>query len=155
MDLLGTYLNDHLAGATGGLELARRARDSNEGNEYGELLSELADELAEDREGLKALISELGYRHDHVKVAGGWLGEKAGRLKPNGALLSYSPLSRVVELEGLTVGVTGKRSMWLNLQAAGVKPKSVDLAGLEAQANSQLERLEPLRKRAAAEAFGS
>jgi hypothetical protein len=40
--LLGIYLNDHLAGATIGLELSRRARGSNEGNEYGEVLERTA-----------------------------------------------------------------------------------------------------------------
>jgi hypothetical protein len=30
-DLLGIYLNDHLAGATGGLELARRVAGSHRG----------------------------------------------------------------------------------------------------------------------------
>ena len=32
--LLSIYLNDHLAGATGGLELARRARGANEGTPW-------------------------------------------------------------------------------------------------------------------------
>lgn len=154
MELLATYLNDHLAGATGGLELARRARGSNEGNEYGKLLDELVPELEEERSGLIDLIEELGYRRDHLKVAGGWVGEKFGRLKPNGSLISYSPLSRLIELEGLTMGVAGKRSMWVNLQAAGLHPAAVDLAALEGRANSQLERLEALRRQAAAEAFG-
>ena len=36
--LLGIYLNDHLAGSTVGLELSRRAREANKGNEYGDVL---------------------------------------------------------------------------------------------------------------------
>lgn len=34
--------------------------------------------------------------------------EKLGRLKPNGQLHGYSPLSRVIELEGLYLGISGK-----------------------------------------------
>lgn len=149
MDKLGTYLNDHLGGATGGLELARRARASNKDNEFGELLEDLVDELEEERDGLISMIKEMGYRRDRLKVAGGWLGEKFARLKPNDSVFSYSPLSRLIELEGLTVGVAGKRSMWINLQAAGVRTDAIDFVALKAQADSQLARLEPLRKKAA------
>ena len=42
--------------------------------------------------------------------------EKAGRLKMNGELFEYSPLSRLVEFEGLTLGVTGKLSLWKVLE---------------------------------------
>jgi hypothetical protein len=80
-----------------------------------------------------------------------------GRLKPNGRLLSYSPLSRVVELEGLTLGVTGKLGMWRALeQQQPEKPAlaEFDLAELIARAGQQLEGLEVHRMRAAKEAFG-
>ena len=40
-------------------------------------------------------------------MVAGWVAEKAGRLKLNGSLLTYSPLSRLVELEGLSLGVEG------------------------------------------------
>ena len=42
--LLAIYLNDHLAGATAGLELARRALQENGENDYGRFLATLADE---------------------------------------------------------------------------------------------------------------
>ena len=40
--LLAIYLNDHWAGATGGLELAKRTAGANEGTEYGPPLERLA-----------------------------------------------------------------------------------------------------------------
>jgi hypothetical protein len=43
--------------------------------------------------------------------------EIASRLKANGRLIGYSPLSRVLELEGLIMGITGKLEMWRSLQA--------------------------------------
>jgi hypothetical protein len=154
MAKLGIYLNDHLAGATLGLDLARRARSSNEGNAYGEELATLAREIEEDRDSLLKLMEELDVPRDQLKIASAWVAEKVGRLKLNGSLFSYSPLSRLVELEGLSLGVTGKLSLWENLKAAtpgGVS--SVDLDALIERAQSQLGRLEDLRKRAAAEAF--
>jgi hypothetical protein len=153
---LATYLNDHLGGATGGLELARRAASSNEDSEYGAELKALAAEIEEDRNALRALMDELGVGEDRLKVTAGWVGEKLGRLKPNGALLSYSPLSRLIEIEGLYLGVTGKLSLWTNLEAVhGTPVGGVDVAEYAERARSQRERLTDLRRRAAAEALSA
>src|SRR5215213_8693100 len=99
-ELLPIYLNDHLAGATAGTELARRAAGSNEGTEYGEFLAKLADDIDADKRQLEAIMDRLGVKQDRAKIGVAWIGEKAGRLKPNGRLTSYSPLSRLIELEG-------------------------------------------------------
>ncbi len=53
-------------------------------------------------------MEKLQVKRDHLKVLAGWVAEKLGRLKPNGQLLGYSPLSRLVELEALALGITGK-----------------------------------------------
>jgi hypothetical protein len=109
---LATYLNDHLLGATAGCELVRRAARENEGSELGSFLSQLAREIEADRDALKAIMGELDVKVDHLKVAVGWTAEKFGRLKPNAQLRGYSPLSPLVELEGLSIGVQGKLAMW-------------------------------------------
>ena len=134
--MLRTYLQDHHAGATVGGELARRAAGSNSESEYGPELEAIAGEIAEDREILERVMELLEVKPNPLKDAAGWTAEKFGRLKPNNSILSYSPLSRVVELEGLVIGVTGKLALWQSLRTA---------LG---------ERLEALRERAAAEAFG-
>jgi hypothetical protein len=155
--LLSIYLNDHLAGATAGRDLARRAAGSNRHSSYGPFLSQVAIEIDEDRDTLLALMRALGVGVDRLKVIGGWTLEKLGRLKPNGRLFSYSPLSRLVELEGLTLGVTGKLSMWLALQEMRSEYPALadfDLDGLVARARRQVEGLESNRRRAAAEALG-
>ena len=41
-------------------------------------------------------------------LRGAWTAEELERLKLNGQLAGYSPLSRLVELEGLAVGIEGK-----------------------------------------------
>jgi hypothetical protein len=112
---LGIYLNDHLAGSTAGLELAKRAAGENEGGELGAFLAELREEIAEDRATLEKIMDELGVGRDQVKVVAAWVGEKAGRLKLNGHLTGYSPLSPLVELEALSLGIEGKRLMWVAL----------------------------------------
>ena len=48
--MLRTYLQDHHAGSTAGLELARRAAGSNSESDYGPELSRIADEIEADRE---------------------------------------------------------------------------------------------------------
>src|SRR5437763_6045555 len=91
--LLGIYLNDHLAGAAGGLELFRRALASHRRTAAEPVLERLAQEVEEDREALLRIMTTLELPVRQYKVAAGWLAEKAGRAKPNGRLLSRSPLS--------------------------------------------------------------
>jgi hypothetical protein len=136
---LATYLNDHLGGATAGGELVRRAARENEGSELGGFLSELAAQIEADRDSLEAIMGELGVKPDRAKVAAGWAAEKVGRLKPNAQLRGYSPLSPLVELEGLLVGIQGKLGMWRALTeiADAVGLDRARLQELAARAESQ------------------
>ena len=147
---LGIYLNDHLAGSTAGVELIKRAAREHASAELGVFLRTLASELEEDREALRTLMRELGVREQRAKVALGWTAEKLGRLKLNGHVLSRSPLTPLVELEGLALGVFGKRQMWLALAEL---PLGDDVRGrcrqLAERAQHQLDRLEEHRLRAA------
>jgi hypothetical protein len=154
LKLLGIYLNDHLGGSTLGVELSRRAASSNEGTELGAFLERLAGEIEEDRDTLKAIMDRLGVKEDKLKVAAGWAGEKAGRLKPNASLFSYSPLSRLVELEGLALGVEGKRSLWQVLAELD-QPQlaEFDFEKLIERARSQRDELQERRLAAALDAF--
>ena len=154
-DYLKIYLEDHYAGSTAGLELARRTAGANKGTPYGDVLEEVARDIDEDREALRAIMATLGVGPDRFKVAGAWAGEKAGRLKLNGHLTGYSPQSRVVELEGLVVGVTGKRCLWNALRHIAPLEPRLDMEQLDRlveRANRQLEVLEELRLKAVSEA---
>jgi hypothetical protein len=148
---LAVYLNDHLAGATAGHELAKRAASSNEGTEYGDYLAEVEHEIAEDRAALIRLMERFEIKQDRVKTTGAYIGEKLGRLKPNAHLTSYSPLSRVVELEFLKLGVAGKGSLWralLEVEAEDDRLDRDELTALAERADAQREALERLRLKA-------
>jgi hypothetical protein len=148
-NLLGIYLNDHLAGSVGGVEMARRARGANEGTEFGPPLARLCAEIESDRETLEAVMEELGVSRSRWKPALGWLGEKLGRAKPNGQLRGYSPLSRVVELEVLIIGITGKLRLWRLLAELVGEDCATDFEALAARAEKQRDAVEELQVRAA------
>jgi hypothetical protein len=148
-ELLAIYLNDHLAGSIGGVETARRARGSNEGTEFGAPLAALCEEIESDRETLEAVMKELGVARSRIKPAIGWLGEKVGRLKPNGQLRGYSPLSRVVELELLLLGISGKLRLWALLDELVGARSVADFPSLAARAEAQRATVEDLQVKAA------
>jgi hypothetical protein len=143
-DLLAIYLQDHLAGSTLGVELARRAANQNAGTPLGTTLETLSRDISSDRHALRAIMSSLQVAPDRLKNLAAWSAEKAGRLKLNGRITSHSPLSPLVELEGLITGVNGKRALWRALRrlaAVDTRLDSVQLDELIARADRQLETL--------------
>ena len=153
--LLSIYLNDHLAGATVGVELARRAAGSNRGDErFGPALARISAEIEADRATLEAAMEALEIPRDRLKPAVAWVAERLGRLKPNGQIRGYSPLSRVIELEGLYIGIGGKARLWKALDAT-VAPRlrGLDLAALGERADRQRTEVEALQEAAAKIAF--
>lgn len=149
---LAIYLNDHLAGSMVGLQLSRRASASNEGTDLGRALAELGDEIEAEQAILRRLMARFDIAESRLKPAGAWLAEKLGRLKLNG----YSPLSRVVELEGLCTGVTGKMLLWKAMERTfGSDLPGFDFAALAERADAQRQRLEAHRLDAAERAFST
>ena len=152
--LLRTYLQDHHAAAGAGVALARRARDANRAGPFGRELARLADEIAADRETLERVMDELGVPASRAKDGLAVAAERVARLKPNGRVRSYSPLSRVLELEALVSGITAKAALWRSLEVTlGGRVGGVDLRALHAAALDQARRAEELRVEAARIAF--
>jgi hypothetical protein len=158
-DLLGVYLNDHLAGSTAGIELARRMAASAEpGTESAAALSRLATEITEDRSSLLKTMGRLQVPVRGYKVFAAWAGEKAGRLKLNGHLMTRSPLSDLDETEILYLGVEGKAAMWRTLRALAEREDRLDAGHLDellARAHRQSDMLETLRTSVAERTFSS
>jgi hypothetical protein len=153
---LSIYLSDHRAGSAAGLALARRAAAGNRGNEFGAVLSRIAAEIEQDIRSLDDLMDRLGASRDRIKETAAWSAEKVGRLKLNGQVLGYSPLSRLVELEGIALGVTGKLALWRAVrEVLSDDPRLIDfdLERLIHRAEEQRDKLEECRLRAARLAF--
>ena len=147
VSMLGIYLNDHLAGATAGTELAHRTARSYGDEQDGGPLRRLATEIAQDRAALLDMAA-LGIKVRRYKVGAAWIGEKAGRLKFNGRLLARSPLSNLEELEMLRLGVEGKAAGWRTLRTLADTDTRLDPGGLDeliSRARRQADRLEDLR----------
>jgi hypothetical protein len=156
--LLSIYLNDHLAGATGGVELARRVAVSYPVPGQQAALERLAADIVQDRQTLLDLMAALGTPVRRYKVGVAWAAEKAGRLKLNGSLLTRSPLSNLEELEMLRLGVEGKAAGWRTLRELAkadgrLTPGTLD--ELIARARQQASVLEELRVQAAAQLVGA
>ena len=146
-DDLSVYLNDHLAGATAGVNLA-----------HGAVGDEIAAEIEEDRGALIEVMDHLRVRQDPAKVALGWAAMQAARLRFAAELLGHAPVSRLEQIEALALGVEGKLALWQALRHThGSDPRleGIDFEDLIARARSQRRRLERLRMRAADEAFVS
>lgn len=153
---LGIYLNDHLAGATAGAELARRVTRSHQDPKNHKRLSRLANDIAADRQELLQLMRDAGVPVHGYKIIGGWLAEKAGRLKPNANLLARSPLSDLIELEALYLGIQGKAAGWRALLGATANDGLLDRERLRVlldRASDQLAVVEELRIQAGAALF--
>lgn len=151
-DPLGIYLNDHLAGATGGLELARRVTRAGHVPAPPAELRQFAQEVAEDRDALLQMMGALGISVRGYKVWAAWAGEKAGRLKPNGHLATRSPLSNLEELELMRLGVEGKAAGWRTLRVLADRDRRLDAAQLDeliSRARRQADFLEESRIKAA------
>lgn len=155
-ELLAIYLRDHHATAHGALEMCRRSIKSNADNVFAQRLEELTGELERDRDSLEAIMEALDVDPSRLKEAGAWLTEKVGRLKLNGHVTSYSPLSRVVELEGLVIATQGRICLWRSLQLARQSDQRLapfDFQRLIERAEEQREELDALRRQAVEIAF--
>ncbi len=156
--LLGIYMNDQLAAGALWREVAKRAQGQNDGTELGDALGRVAGAIAEDVATFEQVMRRLGIRRNPLKPAGAIAAERLGRLKLNGRLRGYSPLSRFVELDFLTMGIEGKKIMWANLRDfadLALRLPDVDFEALIERAEIQRAELEPFRARAGRQALGS
>ena len=156
-DALSTYLNDHLAGSTLGVDHARQLEAHNAGEPFGTMMTRVAEEIEEDRDVLVDLMDRLGVTRNPVKVATAWVAEKAGRVKFSGISAGDPELGNFLALETMSLGVEGKKSLWTTLaQIASLRPElaATDFTTLIERAESQRSALEAERLRAADRAFG-
>ncbi len=148
---MDVYLNDHLAGAMLGTDLAEQIESRNSGTPLGELMQTLAPQIEEDRQTLIALMARMGTSRNPVKQAGAWVTEKATRVKFSGLTSGEAELGTFMALESLALGVRGKLALWRALaQVSDEHPAiaAIDLDELIDRARTQYKLLE--RERVAA-----
>ncbi len=156
-ELLGIYVNDHLAAATGGIELVGRMIGVHRGSRWEPPLQQLLTELRDEKSSLLDVARALGVPVRQYKQLGVWVAEKVSRAKFNGRLLSRSPLSDLVEFEFLASAVRGKRSGFETLRIAAEVDDRLPKAELDRlidQAHRQYEWLTDARRDVAAAVFG-
>lgn len=155
MENLGSYLNDHLAGSVGALELLDRLIDTYKGKPVERFFADLRNEIDADQETLKGLIAELGEEESTVRKAGAWVMEKVsrGKIQLSGG---GQEMGLFLALEGLALGIHGKGSLWRALAVASETIPSLrnrDYAALERRALEQHDRVEAKRLEVARDVF--
>lgn len=156
--LLGIYLNDHLAAETASAQLAHRLAAAHRLSPDADLLREFAQEIDQDRTALLTIMDELEVPIRRYKVLAARAAEVLGRAKPNGRILTRSPLSDVLEVEALRLAVEGKTAVWRTLRARVKAHPRLDAAWLDSlldRAERQADLLDEFRERAAEHAFGT
>ncbi len=151
------YLNDHLGGAMLGSDLAQQICDRSEGTPLGDVMKTIAADIEEDRETLLELMDQMDTSRNPIKQVGGWMAEKASRVKFSGAGSGDPDQGLLMALETLRLGVAGKKCLWLALEQ--VRDKHEPLARLDfprliERASNQEQTLERERMAAGAEALG-
>jgi hypothetical protein len=152
--LLEIYLRDHHAAGCAGVAIAHRAAARLPKGSLSGALTEVAREIEADLRSLEALMASIGVEPSQAKDVLARLAERVGRLKLNGHILRRSPLSDVVELETLVIGITGKESLWESLRAVASIPED-ELRTLIERAREQRDIVEDCRRAAARRAFAS
>lgn len=147
---MDVYLNDHLAGAMLGTELARQIHVRNQYTPLGELMRTMAPQIEEDRQTLVALMARMDTSRNPVKQAGAWVAEKATRMKFGGLTSAEPELGTFLALESLALGVQGKLSLWKALAQVSDQHPAISSVNIDAidRAQAQYELLE--RERLAA-----
>jgi len=154
---LPVYLKDHLAGSVAALELVNHLIETYKGKPLEEFFQNLRDEIDADQDTLQDLIEKLGEQESAVRKAGAWVAEKVSRAKIRLSDSEKNQLGLLHALEGLVLGITGKRALWTALAgAADAVPelRELDYARLQKRAAEQCDRVEAKRLEVAREVFG-
>lgn len=154
MKEMDSYLNEHLAGSVGALELVEHWAQLHKGKPLGVFFSDINAEIRADQNTLRDIMHSLGIKESNVRKASAWAAEKAGRARLMIAGDERGSLGLVLTLEGLIMGINGKKLLWCALHAARLP--QLDRYGfeeLQGRAEEQIKRIEAERIRAVQETF--
>jgi hypothetical protein len=156
-DPLHIYLNDHLAGATAGVDLVKSAAARHDG-EMGEFFTQLADGISADYNTLTSLIDQLDAHASGAKEAMAKIGSEVSEGKFSGETVDDPEFGTFLTLETLSIGVEGKLCMWKALKVVEGDHRELgafDIDTLIERAQSQRDSLEGKRLEVAGSALSS
>jgi len=142
---LVSYLREHLSGSDAAIDVVERLRLTHAGTQEGRLFASLFDEFREERDVIRLLLEQVG-------VSPRFLRRVAGQANGSALMLANGDRgdrSLFRTLEGLAIGVQGKRCMWRALESLlGDQPipSARSLGGLEAMAVRQWDAIEERRR---------
>jgi hypothetical protein len=142
---LAIYLNDHLGGSVGALEMLGDMIDTQKGKPMETFLRTLRDDIESDQAELQRLMKTLEIEESSVKKAGAWAAEKLSRVKLRLGDSGEPNLALLQSLESLSLGITGKQSLWRMLDATAKSTPRLsefDFARLDQRATDQFHRVE-------------
>jgi len=147
-DHIATYLNDHLAGAVVAVELMENLEGVYAGEPIADFIANLRADVEADRKELEEIMSRLEISESRTRKASAWFTEKFTQLKLRLDDPAHGVLRLFESLEALSLGIEGKRSLWLALSAAAeVSPqlRIADYQRLRQRAEEQRDRVEKKR----------
>lgn len=145
---LATYLNDHLAGSVVAIELMEHLESTFADTPVAAFVAELRADVEADRRELEALMAQLQIAESRTRKASAWLAEKFTELKLRLDDPAGGELRLFESYEALSLGIEGKRSLWLALTAVAENTpalQSVDFGRLIQRAEQQRSRVEAKR----------
>ena len=151
-DDLASYLNDHLAGSVGALEMMDHLIKAYENKPIAQFCRELREEIGADQDELREIMRALDVKESGARKAGAWIGEKLGRIKLGLEGESARDPGLFIALEALVLGIKGKEVLWRALavvQEGWPALQQFDFARLQKRAVEQGERVNAKRLEAA------
>jgi hypothetical protein len=151
---LDSYLNDHLAGSISALEIIDHWAEAHKGKPLGSFFVQIETEIKADQETLRGIMRILKIEESKVRKAGAWAAEKLGRARLIIAGNEPGSLGLVLTLEGLIMGITGKKLMWASLAATKLPSlNTYNFERLQRRAEQQIARLDAERIATVRQAF--
>jgi hypothetical protein len=153
---LATYLNDHLAGSVGAIEMVDHLIKTYENKAIAQFCKELRDDITADQDELRAIMRALEVKESGMRKAGAWVAEKLGRAKLGAEGDSSADPGLFQALEALVLGITGKSALWRALAAvreSAPQLQRFDFNRLLKRASEQVERVDTKRLEVAREAL--
>ena len=142
---LATYLNDHLAGSVVAVELMEKLEAAYADTPIANFVNGIRMEVEADQRELQQLMNRLEISESRTRQVSAWFTEKLTELKLRFDDSARGNLRLFESLEALSLGIEGKKSLWIALAAAAeISPqlRLVDYERLQARAEDQRSKVE-------------